>query len=92
MHKLLIAFLVVVGLIILCGYFSNPIEESVDAEQFIVYDSNHLRPNCFRNIFGQKVCYPNKHRQQDYYYPYVRGDSTFIRRNYPRHMHYWNRY
>lgn len=55
------------------------------------------RSNCFRNIFGQKVCYPSGYGYPNYYYPYVRGDSTYIRRR-PAYwggtnrVHYWNRY
>jgi hypothetical protein len=98
-HKLFYAFLFFVGFVILVKYFCQwPTEEerpNEDVDDFFVMGSSYYdRPNCFKNVFGQKVCYPNRYGYPYYYYPYVRAESTWIRRHpHEARQHapvYWN--
>ena len=84
-NKVFYTFLFFVGVVLLFKYFC---EWSIDEERpkenvddfYVIGSSYYDRPNCFKNIFGQKICYPNSYGYPNYYYPYVRGDSTWIRR------------
>jgi len=103
--KYFYAILLFVGVVILLKYFcrwpkktkpEEPKPEDID-QFYVIGNSYYDRPNCFRNVFGQKVCYPNRYGYPYYYYPYVRGDSTWIRRqptywNGTNRIHYWRRY
>ena len=96
MNKAAYGIIVIIALYLLFEYF-NKKDDCGNVEDFYPYLQYPIRRNCFRNMFGQTVCYPPvRRRYPNYYYPYLRGDSSYVRRTAPfavsppyDRMHYW---
>lgn len=96
MNKVVCGIIVIIALYLLFEYF-NKKDTYNDVEDFYPYLPRPVRRRCFRNLFGRIVCYPPiRRRYPYYYYPYLRGDSSYVRRTAPLavsppydRMHYW---